>query len=111
MLVSVCCHDAKSLRIRYFRRSDAGMAESHLASGTRSALSKTPHQRSFHKVPIDCGVAAFMKSFAQAETDLELEYRILQRIPGRVRNLRVMRQDGCLVLEGSSPSFHAKQLA
>lgn len=52
-----------------------------------------------------------MKSFAQAETNLELEHRILQRIPGRVRNLRIMRQDGCLVLEGSSPSFHAKQLA
>lgn len=52
-----------------------------------------------------------MKMFAEAETNLELEHRILQRIAGRVRNLRVVRHDGRLVLEGSSASFYAKQLA
>lgn len=52
-----------------------------------------------------------MKLFAETETNLELEHRILQRIPGRVRNLRVFRHDGRLVLEGLSASFYAKQLA
>ena len=52
-----------------------------------------------------------MKMLAEAETMLELEHRILERIAGRVRNLRVVRSDGRLILEGSSSSFHAKQLA
>ena len=50
------------------------------------------------------------KSFAD-KTTLELEHRILERIGGRVRNLRIVRRDGRLILEGSSGSFHAKQLA
>jgi hypothetical protein len=49
--------------------------------------------------------------FVEAETSLELEHRILERLAGRVRNLRVFRSEGRLVLEGSSTSFHAKQLA
>ena len=52
-----------------------------------------------------------MPIFTEPETSLELEHRILERIAGRVRNLRVFRSQGRLVLEGSSTSFHAKQLA
>jgi hypothetical protein len=52
-----------------------------------------------------------MKMLAETEMTLELEHRILERIAGRVRNLRVFRNDGRLILEGSSSSFHAKQLA
>ena len=49
--------------------------------------------------------------FSKSETTLELEHRILERIAGRVRNLRVVRCGDRLILEGSSASFHAKQLA
>jgi hypothetical protein len=42
---------------------------------------------------------------------LELEQHLQERIGGRIRNLRVYRRDGRLVLEGRSASFHAKQLA
>jgi osmotically-inducible protein OsmY len=52
-----------------------------------------------------------MKMLAEAETTLEIEHRILERIGGRIRNLRVIRSDGRMILEGSSGSFHAKQLA
>lgn len=52
-----------------------------------------------------------MKMFVETEANLELEHQILQKIAGRVRNLRVFRHDGRLILEGSSASFHAKQLA
>jgi hypothetical protein len=52
-----------------------------------------------------------MNLSAETETSLELEHRILERIAGRVRNLRVVRNAGRLVLEGSSASFYAKQLA
>jgi len=52
-----------------------------------------------------------MNLLAEPETTLELEHRILERIAGRVRNLRVVRSGGRLILEGSSTSFHAKQLA
>jgi len=52
-----------------------------------------------------------MKMLVEAETTLEIEHRILERIGGRVRNLRVVRSDGRMILEGSSGSFHAKQLA
>jgi hypothetical protein len=52
-----------------------------------------------------------MKMLAEAETTLEIEHRILERIGGRIRNLRVYRCDGRMILEGSSGSFHAKQLA
>ena len=48
---------------------------------------------------------------AETEVSLELEHRILERIAGRVRNFRVVWADGRLILEGSSSSFHAKQLA
>jgi hypothetical protein len=52
-----------------------------------------------------------MHMLSEAETSLELEHRILERIAGRVHNLRVVRSRGRLVLEGSTGSFHAKQLA
>lgn len=52
-----------------------------------------------------------MKMLAEAETTLELEHRILHRIGSRIRNLRVVRLEGRLVLEGSTGTFHAKQLA
>ncbi|MBI3863113.1 MAG: hypothetical protein HY290_14580 [Planctomycetia bacterium] len=51
-----------------------------------------------------------MNMFVEMEETLELEHRILERIPGRVRNLRVVRTGGRLVLKGSTASFHAKQL-
>jgi hypothetical protein len=47
----------------------------------------------------------------ESESSLELEHHILERIAGRVRNLRIVRSEGRLILEGSSTSFHAKQLA
>ncbi len=49
--------------------------------------------------------------FTETEKSLELEHRILERIAGRVRNLRVVRSQGRLILEGTTVSFHAKQLA
>ena len=52
-----------------------------------------------------------MKMLAEAETTLELEHRILERIGGRLRNFRVVRNGGRLILEGSCGSFYAKQLA
>lgn len=52
-----------------------------------------------------------MNLLVETETSLELEHRILERMAGRVRNLRVVRNKGRLVLEGSSASFYAKQLA
>jgi osmotically-inducible protein OsmY len=52
-----------------------------------------------------------MQMLTEPEASLELEHRILERIAGRVRNLRVVRSAGRLILEGSSGSFHAKQLA
>src|SRR5262245_60878410 len=61
-------------------------------------------------VPIPLPEAA-MQMLTEPETSLELEHRILERIAGRVRNLRVVRSAGRLILEGSSGSFHAKQLA
>jgi osmotically-inducible protein OsmY len=57
------------------------------------------------------GEGITMKMLAEPETTLELEHQILERIAGRVRNLRVVRSEGRLILEGSSVSFHAKQLA
>ena len=52
-----------------------------------------------------------MQMFSESEVSLELEHRILERIAGRVHNLRVVRMQGRLILEGSTGSFHAKQLA
>ncbi len=52
-----------------------------------------------------------MQMFSESEASLELEHRILERIAGRVHNLRVVRMPGRLILEGSTASFHAKQLA
>ena len=51
-----------------------------------------------------------MNMLMESETTLELEHRILERIAGRVRNFRAVRTKGRLVLEGSTSSFHAKQL-
>ena len=39
-----------------------------------------------------------------------LEQRILQRTWGRVRQLRVERVDGRIVVHGSTPSYYVKQL-
>jgi hypothetical protein len=52
-----------------------------------------------------------MQLISDTEVSLELEHRILERIAGRVQNLRVVRNEGRLILEGSTSSFHAKQLA
>jgi hypothetical protein len=57
------------------------------------------------------GEGITMKMLAEPEMTLELEHQILERIAGRVRNLRVVRSEGRLIIEGSSASFHAKQLA
>jgi hypothetical protein len=54
---------------------------------------------------------ATMRMLREPESSLELEHRILERIAGRIRNFRVVRNPGCLILEGSSTSFYAKQLA
>ena len=51
-----------------------------------------------------------MNMLMESETTLELEHRILERIAGRVRNFRVIRSKGRLILEGTVASFHAKQL-
>lgn len=51
-----------------------------------------------------------MNTLLELEPTLELEHRILERIAGRVRNFRVVRSGGRLLLEGSTNSFHAKQL-
>lgn len=52
-----------------------------------------------------------METIAATEAVLGLEQQLYERLGGRVRNLRVIRRDGQLVLEGSSHSFYAKQLA
>ena len=39
-----------------------------------------------------------------------LEQRIVQRTWGRVRQLRVERVDGRIVVDGSTPSYYVKQL-
>jgi len=41
----------------------------------------------------------------------ELEFQIRERTAGRVKNLRVYRSDDGVVLQGSSHTFYAKQLA
>lgn len=52
-----------------------------------------------------------MNLLIENEAALEIEQHIQERVGGRVRDLRVFRRDGRLVLEGFSHSFHAKQLA
>jgi hypothetical protein len=52
-----------------------------------------------------------MSLFVESEAALELEQHIQERVGSRVRNLRVFRREGQLILEGCSHSFHAKQLA
>jgi hypothetical protein len=52
-----------------------------------------------------------MNLLIENEAALELEQHIQERVGGRVRNLRVFRREGQLVLEGCSHSFYAKQLA
>jgi hypothetical protein len=52
-----------------------------------------------------------MNLLIENEAALELENRIQERVGGRVRDLRVFRRDGHLVIEGRSHSFYAKQLA
>lgn len=52
-----------------------------------------------------------MSLLIENEAALELEQHIHERVGGRVRNLRVFRREGQLVVEGCSHSFYAKQLA
>ena len=52
-----------------------------------------------------------MNLLIENEAALELEQHVQDRLGSRVRNLRVFRRGGQLILEGSSRSFHAKQLA
>jgi hypothetical protein len=52
-----------------------------------------------------------MNLLMHSEVALELEQRLQARVGGRVRNLRVTHREGQTVLEGSSHSFYAKQLA
>ncbi|MFN0052527.1 MAG: hypothetical protein ACKV0T_10055 [Planctomycetales bacterium] len=52
-----------------------------------------------------------MNTLVESENLLQLEQHIQDRVGGRVRNLRAFHRDGQLVLEGFSPTFHAKQLA
>ena len=40
-----------------------------------------------------------------------LEALVQRRLGGRVRDLRVLRQDNGLILQGRVPTYHAKQLA
>ena len=42
---------------------------------------------------------------------IELEEYIRERITGRIDDFHVERADQCLVLQGKSRSFYAKQLA
>jgi len=47
-----------------------------------------------------------------SESDLQqLELRLHCKLGGRVRDLRLMVQDGCLILHGHAHTYHAKQLA
>lgn len=41
----------------------------------------------------------------------DLEFQIRERTAGRVKDLRVFRSDEGVVLQGSSHTFYAKQLA
>lgn len=41
----------------------------------------------------------------------QLELRLQCKLGGRVRDLRLIVQDGCLVLHGHTHTYHAKQLA
>ncbi len=52
-----------------------------------------------------------MNLLIENEAALELEQHIQERVGARIRNLRVFRRAGRLVVEGFSRSFHAKQLA
>lgn len=40
-----------------------------------------------------------------------LEALLLNRLGGRVRNLRIVVRDDGLILQGRAPTYHAKQLA
>lgn len=52
-----------------------------------------------------------MNLLIELESANEVEQHLHERLRGRVRNLRAFRRDGQLILEGSSHSFYAKQLA
>lgn len=43
--------------------------------------------------------------------DEHLEAHMLRRLGNRIRDLRVVRRDGGLVLYGRTATYHAKQLA
>ncbi len=45
-----------------------------------------------------------------SEEVARLEMRILARLSGRVRGLRVVRRDDGFVLQGRTPTYYAKQL-
>ena len=50
-------------------------------------------------------------SLVQTLTPQDLECLIRERTAGRVRDLKVSRRGDRLILEGSSQTFYAKQLA
>lgn len=52
-----------------------------------------------------------MNLLAETPTSQDLESLIRERTAGRVKNLKVSRRDDRLVLEGSSATFYAKQMA
>lgn len=52
-----------------------------------------------------------MNLLAETPASQDLESLLRERTAGRVRNLKVSRRDDRLVLEGSSATFYAKQMA
>ncbi len=45
-----------------------------------------------------------------SEEEARLEMRILARLSGRVRGLRVVRRDNGFILQGRTRTYYAKQL-
>jgi len=41
----------------------------------------------------------------------ELEARVRNSLGGRLQDFRILRQDGCLILQGRATSYYVKQLA
>ena len=52
-----------------------------------------------------------MNSLLETAATPELEVHVRERTAGRVRNLRVYRSGDHVILQGSSETFYAKQLA
>lgn len=47
----------------------------------------------------------------QRTEDVDLTTQIVRRLGNRVRDLRILRQGGGLVIEGRTTTYYAKQLA